>query len=511
MNNDFIQKHTDKITGVLSCFDRVVFKGYLPISSAVGMEAFMGRQGLLLKDFKNFVPKQARRLQEHAQEFCRRWERPYRHLEGASRKEDLVRRILQEQPVAEGLVCVLAAVEGCGSFRLAYGQGRPRLLNARRKCLCLYFYFIDRKLGLLHVRIQTWFPFSIQVCLNGHDWLQREMDRLGLKYRKVDNAFTWVEDAPKAQVLSDKFVKMNWPGILGSLARKVCPLLGDLLAGMEYYWVTDQAEYATDVMFKDRPALKCLYEKLLRHATVCFGAEDVMTFLGRKLCPQFAGEVLTESKKRWPGARVKHRMKENWIKMYDKHGIVLRIETVLNQPREFQVRRPGWRKGRRVVGWFPMAKGVSNLYRYQEVCLAANSRYLKALAVVDDPSQAVEGLHRLCQPASWRGRKRRGLNPLRADDAALIAACLRGEYAIAGFRNRDLAGHLVGAPSPDPTQRRRQNARVTRRIQLLRAHGLLAKVPRSRRYHPTHQGRALMTAAIQVRAELPGLIHRAAS
>lgn len=510
MNNAFVQKHAEKITGVLSCFDRVLFKGYLPIASAQRMHLFLGRQGLLLKEFKPFVLRQARRLKEHAEALCRQSGRPYRYVQQFTRKEDLVQRIVRDHPVQEGLVCVLAAVEGCGSFKLAYGRGCPRLLNARRKCLCLYFYFLDRKLGLLHVRVQTWLPFTIQVCLNGHDWLAKKMDRHHVGYRRLDNAFAWIEDVARAQRFADRFVDMNWPGMLHRLARKVCPLLEDLLAGMEYYWVTDQAEYATDVMFRDRAALKSLYENLLRHATVCFSAEDVLTFLGRKLHGQFAGEVLTEAKKRWPGARVKHRMKENWIKMYDKHGLVLRIETVINHPREFLVRRQGRRAGRLVTGWFPMAKGVCNLYRYAEVCRAANDRYLQALAVVDDPSQAVQTIHKLCQPVAFRGRNRRGLNPLRADDAALLAACARGEFAIQGFRNGDIAQHLGGKPTRDPVQRRRQSARITRRIQLLRAHGLLAKVPRSRRYRPTVKGLAMMTAAIHIRTQLPAIVHRAA-
>jgi hypothetical protein len=511
MNNEFILKHAGKIIGVLSCFDRVVFKGYLPIASAQSMEFFLDAQGLLRKEFKPFVLRQAQRLKEHAEALCRRSGRPYRYLSHPVRKEDLVQRILRDHPVQNGLVCVLAAVEGCSSFKLAYGKGRPRLVNARRKCLCLYFYFLDHKLGLLHVRIQTWLPFTVQICLNGHEWLARKMDRHHLGYRRLDNAFTWIEDTARAQRFADKFVDMNWPGMLQALARKVCPLFGDLLGGMEYYWVTDQAEYATDVMFQDRPALKSLYEKLLRHATLCFSAEDVLTFLGRKLHGNFTGEVLGDCKKRWPGARVKHRMNENWIKMYDKQGLVLRIETVINHPREFHVRRQGRRAGRVVMGWFPMAKGVCNLYRYAEVCRAANGRYLQALAVVDDPTQAVQTIHKLCQPVAFRGRNRRGLNPLRSDDAALLAACVRGEFAIHGFRNRDIAEHLAGRSTRDPVQRRRQSAAITRRIQLLRAHGLLAKVPRSRRYQPTAKGLGMITAAIHIRTELPDIIHRAAS
>src|SRR5581483_385283 len=113
-------------------------------------------------------------------------------------------------------------------------------------------------------------------------------------------------------------------------------------------WVIDQAEYSTDVLFKGRQALAGLYPRLLDHAALNFSAQDILGFLGRRLHPRFDGEVLTECKKdRWPGARVKHRVKNNWLKMYDKFGCVLRVETVINNPREFKVRRRVVRQGRR--------------------------------------------------------------------------------------------------------------------------------------------------------------------
>ena len=511
--NAFVRKHAARIAGTLSCFDRVLFKGYLPICSPEGMMAFLSNHGMLMKDFKSFAPKLAGQLKAHAQDLARRLGRPYRYLNGGGiRKEDLVREIIKADPVQQGLVCVLACVEGCRSFRIAYRQERPCLQSARRKCLCLYFYYLDRDFGLMHVRIQTWLPFDIQVCLNGHEWLARKMDRHGLAYRRLDNAFAWLADPSRAQRFADRFTDIDWPRILHVFARRACPVLKGLLASMEYYWVVDQAEYATDIMFKDRASLKGLYQKLLWHATLCFSAEDVLTFLGRKLHGSFAGEVLNDCKKRLPGARIKHRMKGNWIKMYDKDGLVLRIETVINHPYEFKVRRMGKRKGQEVMGWYPMTKGVGAFYRYAEVAAAANRRYIEALAVVDDPADVAGRLTKLCQPATYRDRRRRGLNPLREDDRELFQAVLRGEHAVNGFRNRDIAKHLLAVSSADPSERRRQSAWITRRIQLLRAHGLVAKFPRSRRYRPTRQGLALMAAAIYLQEQtVPELIRRIAS
>jgi hypothetical protein len=348
----------------------------------------------------------------------------------------------------------------------------------------------------MHVRLQTWFPLVIQVYLNGHEWLARQMDRHGLAYERLDNAFIRLGEPEQAQRFADQLAHQKWPRVLEALARRANPHWRKLLSGLSYYWVIDQAEYSTDILFEDRAALKGLYSQLLRHATVCFSAEDVMTFLGRKPHGNFQGEVLTELKRRWPGARVKHRLKGNWIKMYDKHGCVLRVETVIHQPYEFRVRRQGIRRGEVVTAWFAMCKGVANACRCAEVARAANLRYLEALAVVDDPAAAYRLLDRLCEPRTRQRKRFRGLNLLRRSEVRLFASALRGEHFIHGFRNRDVA---VGLGLGQPAQwaaRKRQSACVSRKLQLLRAHGWVATIPHSRRYRLTVCGVTVMTAVI---------------
>jgi hypothetical protein len=496
----FTRQYSKLITGVISCFDRILFKGYLPIGWGDSMEGFLMRQGLRIKDFARFVQKQSRRLAEHAQRFAERSGRPYLYLNGPHRKEALVQKLIETEGLQQGLVCVMRAVEPCQSFKLMPGKGRPRLVAATRKCLCFYFYFLDPKLGLVHVRLQSWFPLVIQVCLNGHEILARKLDKHGIAYHKQDNAFTWIEDTRRAQRFADRLVRMNWPRILTSLARRVNPLLKDLLAGMDYYWVTDQAEYATDVMFEGPAALKPLYEKLVKHASTCFSAEDVLQFLGRKLHGNYQGEVLSDYKKRWPGARVKHRAKGNWIKMYDKHGRVLRIETVINQPREFKVRRRGVRKGREVLDWFPLCKGVANLFRYAEISRRANRRYLDALAAVEPPVKAMRDLQRLACSRRQNGRPHRGFNPLAKDDLDLFAAILRGEHALQGICNRDVRRELFGETG-DHDFRRRQANKVSRFLRRLHVHGLVAKIPRSRRWRLTVRGNLLVNVFLKCHYE----------
>jgi hypothetical protein len=496
-DHPFVRKHADQILGVLSCFDRLILRGHLPLSYPAGLEGFLYQQGVKLKDFKDYAPQVASRVKEHVRGLVERAGGVFEHLPTKERMEERARREAAARGIREGIVCAFSRLETCSTFRLQYGGARLRLVKDYRRCLVLYVYVLHAVLGLIHVKLQTWFPLTMQVYVNGHEYLARKMDVVGVSYRQADNAFVELGDVTAAQKCADRFVKRNWPKLLHGLARQFNPLLGDALAGREYYWVVDQAEYATDVLFKDGASLASLYPRLVEHATLCLGAEDVLKFLGRKLHPSFAGEVQTRRGRRVEGTRVKHAMKANRLKMYDKVGQVLRIETVINDPGEFRVRRPG-RGG--VVSWQPLLKGVAWLWRYAEVSRGANGRYLEALVVVDGESTKTrEQWDRVCRPASLGCRRRRGLQPLGAADQALFHAVLRGEHRLRGVSNGELALQLYGEASGDAAERRRRCGRVTRQLQLLRAHGLIAKIPRSRRYRVTAKGESLMTTAIYVR------------
>jgi len=497
----FIDKHESKITGIISIFDRIIFKGYLPLGYPEAVENFLNSCNILIKDFKMFAKTKSNQILDFAKSYADKHNRTFKYYNKKIRKEEEARKIAEAEGITEGLVCVFSVLEQNKSFSMRYGKNKPRLAPCYPRCMTLYFYFIDREFGFIHIRLQAWLPYSIQIYVNGHEWLAKELDKEGIGYTKIDNAFIQIDDCERAQEIADKFSKRRWEKKFDVFANRINPLMEGMLQGFKYYWVTDQAEYATDIMFESTDALKELYTKLQRHATVCFSAEDILTFLGRKLHGNFLGEVQNDYKKRLPGARVKHRMKGNWIKMYDKLGCVLRVETVINHPYEFLIRRRGMRKGEKVIGWFPMAKRVSNLYRYAEVSLAANRKYIEALSVVDDPTDAFSLIEQLCEPAKLNGKRKRGLNPIRHSEAMLFMAAMRGEYFIHGFRNAHVAEHLGVKLSEDKVERRRQSSRIGRLLQLLRAHRLIAKVPRSHRYHVTLKGFKFMSAIVHFREE----------
>ena len=501
---EFLDKHTGNIAGVLNCFDRIIYKGHLPISWPEGMESFLRREKVLIKDFKRYVTKVSQRLVEHAQQTAAKEKRPYWYVKGKMGKEAEARALAARDGITEGLICVFTRVEQAQSFKLRYGEGRPYLVSSQPKCLCVYFYFMDPTFGLIHVRLQTWFPFTVQVYLNGHEWLARQMSRKEIEFEQMENAFVAIGDWNKANRLAASFAGLSWPVLLERLACKVNPLMNDLLRGMRHHWSVEQAEYATDILFTDGARLPGLYPQLVEHATLRWGASDILGFLGRKLDGRFTGEYRTEMKRRHEGIRVKHWINANAIKMYNKQPTLLRIETVINRPHEFKVRRPGRRHGRLVVEWFPMSKRVRYLPRYAEVSLQANSRYLQGLSVVTDLSEQVRAIDTVCEPVVREQHRARGLNPLRKREVALFAAVLHGEYALHGFTFRDIA-RVAGIRLPsDPKERRRLSSKVYRRFALLRAHGLIAKIPRSRRWRVTHKGHAFMAAALKLKThDLP--------
>ena len=497
----FLQKFASLIVCVLSCFDRVLFKGHLSLSRATELEKFVD---CVLKirrvDFlKKLAPQYGERLVEHAKKLAHEAGRPYEYRRGKFRKEKWAAGLLREQGLCDGLVGVLCTMETCPTFRLLPGQARPRFVPTRAPQRVLYFYFLDGDLGLIHVRLQTWLPFTLQICVNGHDYVAQQMAKKKLGFVQQDNAFTQLDEPAQAQKLADQFAKLKWPTILKRYALRVNPLLHDILKGLDYYWVTDQAEYATDLLFSGKEALAGLFAKLLEFAWLTFSPKDLLGFLGRKLHGRFDGEVLTDCKtERAPGARIKHRVKNNWLKMYDKFGLILRVETVINQPREFKIYRACTRKdGTRYWAWRPMPKGVGNLHSYQRHALACNQRYLQALALVDDPTPAHQQLAKLTEPQRVDQRSYAGFNPARQQELRLFAAVLDGDHIAQGFRNRDIRTVLYNS-STDSKESRRQSAAVGRLLKRLHLRHFLAKVPRTRRWKVTDQGRRVLGDALAV-------------
>src|ERR1051326_788066 len=152
----------------------------------------------------------------------------------------------------------------------------------------------------------------------------------------------------------------------------------------------------------------------------------------------FQGEVFTDYKRRPEGVRLKHQVKKNWIKLYDKQGTVLRIETVINDSTDMKSYRAKQNDPDGPKDWRKMLKGVADLHRRAELSQSANERYAASLAQIQEATPLEKLAEPLCRRVTWKGRPVRALNPLAPTDAALLKAVSDGEFLLNGFRNRDL-------------------------------------------------------------------------
>lgn len=498
----FLARYQPLVTGVLCGFDRLVFRGsILALIREGGMYTFLKRAGVLLLDFKDFVQAVSGRLEAASLREAQEQDRPIRYLRSSKiDKEELARRLLAEHPVEEGLICVLRVVEPCMSFEYHLSQDRrQRGLKLRpRKCLHLYKYYLHPRFGFMNARIETWFPFNVQICLNGREWLAHELQRQGSDFTRHDNCFTRLGDADLAQRLADEQLRLDWPRALDEIAELLNPLHDQIFAPwpQRYYWSAYQSEWATDILFRDPASLATLYPALVRHAMLHFHSPDVLRFLGRKAHGNFTGQLVGSFKQRAEGVRVKHWLNGNSIKMYDKAGSVLRVETTVANTLDFKVFRPRHEGPETTLSWRPLRKGVADLHRRAQVSQRANEAYLDALASVDDSTPVADLLDRVSRRTSYRGRPVRALRIGDPEDIALLSAISRGELATAGFRNRDLRRILHPTASRlAAADLRRLSAKISRQLRLLRAHRLIRKLPNSHRYRLTTKGH-LLTAAL---------------
>jgi hypothetical protein len=535
----FLTRFASLVRGVLSGFDRLFFCGTLRnLSYCRGLQHYLWAHRIPYKDFAAHSLEVTARLEEASLQQARQQGREIRYLNSAEHsKEDIARDIAARDHIKSGLICVLRSVDPCMSFQINKNH-QTRKLEIRyrqRKCLHLYHYQIHPVFGFMHARIQTWFPFRVYVCLNGREWLARQMDQAKLHYVKRSNTFTWLEDLEQTQALFNQQLQAHWPSLLGGLAEALNPAHAEIFAHYpcRYYWSVNDSEWASDVLFRSRADLEEVYPRLLRYAVTNFGAVDVLRFLGKpvpasgKVPHRCRFEVSSNLKERLEGARLKHWLNGNSLKMYDKVS-VLRVETTMRQPGDFKVYREAEGDPEGAKDWRPLRKGVVDLPRRAEVSQAANERYLEALTAVHEGTPLRQLAEPLCQPA-WevarpaasvsgtepaaagpavvetksvpvvRPRRVRALNPLAATDAALLEAVSRHEFLINGLRNRDLRRLLYGAEAATAAERRCQSAAVTRQLRLLRAHGLIDKIARTHRYVVSEAGRRALTALLAAR------------
>jgi hypothetical protein len=488
MTQSLTERYDERIAGVLSCYDRMVITGTVPvICYAEGMTRFLYASGIRIFDYPAFAMKLRDHVRDNAAKLASEAGVAIEHIAKSHiRKEDVVARVLAQRGGHPGLVHVVSAMEACDSYRPWHDKpsGKNYLRPDSGKCLHYYFYFMDADLGLIYLRVPTWSPFRLQFYCNGHNWLARQMTKQGIGYTMADNSFIRIDDWQRAQELADTLSPDLLHRILDGYAAQCCPVCD--VFGQSYHWSLMQVEYATDLAFRSTTTLGPLYEQLVRQSVLSVKAEQVASFLGRQITSQLAQEVGSQFSTRIEGTCIKHRLGKSSIKMYDKCGIVLRIETTTNDVSFFKHhRKVEHRDGPPTRELAAVKKSIYSLIDLREILLGCNRRYLAHLSALDDFAAGVRALDRLTKPRKLEEKTVKGINFFEPGDSALLHALQNPKVNIAGVRRADLLPDLQMF-SPN---------RLSRQLRRLLDLGVIKRVTGTYRYYLTKAGRAATAAA----------------
>jgi len=424
------EAHKEHIRGVLSCYDRIVIQGTLPsFCFAEGMTSFLKARRIRIFDYPQFAQPLRDAIIENAQHIAQENNLDIEYIRKKNfRKEDRIQEIIQQRGAHPGLVHIFSALEPCTSYKPWHDKNTHRtfLKYDSGKCLHYYFYLIHETLGLCYVRVPTWCPFRLQIYFNGHSWLAAKLKRHRIKYHLVDNAFHDITHFEKAQSIADNLRVEEIHDILDTLAREYCPVISQFQ--LNYHWSIMQAEYATDIVFSQKDYLQSMYDTLTRTAIHTVKPQNIATFLGKKLHGNYQGEMGNNFHTRIEGTRIKHTMGNASIKMYDKFGSILRIETTTNDVSFFEhYRKVEHRDGTTEAKVAHMKKGIYSLVPLQRVLSLANHRYLEFISTIDDKRVGIENLNKISKNVIEKNRTYKGFNLFSNEDQQIVLSIVRGE------------------------------------------------------------------------------------
>ena len=500
--NTFVSRFGASIKGVISGFDRLVFRGHLqPLVYAGGLLSFLSSRSVLLKDFMPWATPFTEQIRKDFTHQTERIGQEVEYIRSPSLdKEGLARQRQKERHISSGVVAALSCVEPCRTWKVRKNRVLQRLVPeyVPGQCIHLYRYFDHHRFGLMHVRLQTWFPFTIQVCMNGREFLRRALERRGIGFEKRENCFASIDNWTKSQSLFDEMLDLNWLDELSRFSNDIFPSRRRVVGSIDYQWSTFQSEWATDLAFRSTADLDAIYPSLVHHALTTSDSATVLRFLGKKVTAagtahgKFDQEVTTRRVHRIEGTCVKHHVGRNSAKFYNKQGSVFRAEATINDPSAFKVFRT--KQGR--LGnkdWLPMRASVVDLKRRADISHHINERLLEHLATVADDQPLETLISKLSTQATWHGERLRGLD-LFGKDRDLVDALSDPAIVVAGIRNRDICAHLKKSPQWRGKTDRQRCGIATRMLRLLRAHGIIKKITKTHRYQLTDKGVGIISA-----------------
>ena len=503
--NKLIQRFAQAVKGVLTGFDRIVFKGLIrPLAHEEGVRSFCRAKGILNKDYKKWMTSQTDALVDavdrYAQEQCGHG---IKHL--ATWREDkdqLARKRQKAEGIDQGLIGAWSCLESARSYRARYcaETGYPQLRHYPTACKHLYLYFDHEEYGWMNMRVQTWFPYPIQICMNGREWLRRGLEAESIEFVHQGNKFFHVDDYARAQRLLDQQLDTRWPQVLDGFMSVAFPTMRDTLGPhLGYYWTMWQSEWATDLIFESPADLNSTMEAVLRHAFMTGTSTRVLRYLDRPVTRagqpyrNLSNEVMSRVLDFQDGVRVRHWVDSNSAKFYNQQNLG-RAEVTINNPGMFLAWRtaegegPEAPKKRR-----RLRKGVADVPLRAQISQEINNRFMEGLATFSDETPLRDLLGPFTRASTRQGRRIRGLDPT-GKDWELLQAIADPIFNVSGMSNVSLRQKLKSTAWGAGRTDKQLAARVTRHLRLLRDHGLIRKVPKRRLYHLTPKGAELTTA-----------------
>jgi len=482
------------VTFALEAIDRMYLNAYVPVLQTGGAVVhFLKTQLGVRVPSTVMIAPMSRRFVEAIEQFVKTNGLDLVTFKKRQRKDDVAHEYLARFAGDEGVLFVGKAQEKASVFRTEKrrrpdGTRYPWISRSTTPVNHDYVYVLDRDFGPLFIKFCSYFPYTAKVCLNGHEWLKRQLTRRGIPYEPLDNGIRSSDDAARVQQIANELDAAKIDAMFRKwLERLPHPFTAThRAAGYRYQLSILQAEFAlTQVL--DRPLTgRCFFEEVIRE-NLDLGRPDQLQLMfnrrvTRRTPGRFRTRVLTEGVV--PSLHVEYQKSK--VKQYHKEGQALRTETTINDTYDFAIGR-----------------ALHNLPALREIGFAANRRLLHVESLSHDCLIGDDQLHRVTSPLRIDDQRAAGLRfGDRRVHALMHALCL---FALAptGFRHRELREHVAQLQSREPDTY--SAGSMTDDLRRLRLHGLIERVPRSHRYRITPTGAqvAMFYARLYTRALRP--------
>ncbi len=477
------------VTFELEAIDRMYLNAYVPsLQTGAGFAYFLKTQlgvrvpstVMIAPMSQRFVQAMGRLAEVEGVELVT--------FEKGQRKDDVAQKYLAAFDRDEGVLFVGKAQEKASVFRTdkrrdAAGKTYPWITRSTAMPNHYYVYILDRDFGPLFIKFCSYFPYAAKLCLNGHEWLKRQLTQRGIPFEPLDNGVRSTDAARRVQQIADTLTADKIDAVFRKWLRRLPHpfTAAHRKAGYRYHLSILQAEFAlTQVL--DRPATgRGLFEEVIRE-NLDLGRPDQMQLIfnrrvSRRTPGRFRTRVLTEGVV--PSLHVEY--KKSKVKQYHKAGQALRTETTINDTYDFEIGR-----------------ALRNLPALREIGFAANRRLLRVEYLSHDCLIGDDSLDALTQPVVVDTQRAAAL---RLGDRRVLALmqtlCLFALHP-SGFRHRDLRppiAQLVGGRVDHYAA-----GQMTYDLRRLRLHGLIERVPKSHRYRLTESGATLAVLYVRIYA-----------